>query len=234
MPDPTEPPATEKPAPTSIVFLDTEFTSLIGEPLLLSVGMVAGTPSDREFYAEVTDEARLEAASAFASNVVLPQFGKVRGAACTHLALGARAADFLDGMASLGNPGRLVSVAFESDHDWALLEDAVRRVDAERWLALAMRLQPVNVYNAPGFAAGERAANAYFDAQRVAPFSRHHALCDARALRIACEAAAAATLVQARPDSTTPARASQYRSSSARTSGEIGLGSQSAPGHERV
>jgi hypothetical protein len=36
---------------------------------------------------------------------------------------------------------------------------------------------------------GDRTAARYFDAQRLAPFARHHALCDVRALRIAYEAA---------------------------------------------
>jgi hypothetical protein len=50
-------------------------------------------------------------------------------------------------------------------------------------------LRPVNVYDITGFGAGEIAAQAYFKSQAGATLSRHHALCDARALRLAHQAA---------------------------------------------
>jgi hypothetical protein len=40
----------------------------------------------------------------------------------------------------------------------------------------------VNVYEFTGFGPGKLAADAHFKTQALAPFSRHHALCDARAL----------------------------------------------------
>lgn len=132
-----------------------------------------------------------------ASNVVLPQFGKIPGAACTYFELGARAARFPDGLASPLETGQVIAVAYESDCDWVPLERARRETREKRWLDLKPRSHPVNVHNVPGFAAGERAAKTYFDAQRLALSSRHHALCDARTLRIAYEAAAASTARQA-------------------------------------
>ena len=48
---------------------------------------------------------------------------------------------------------------------------------------------PVNVYALTGLGAGKLAAEAYFKGQKFAPFSRHHSLCDARALRLAYAAA---------------------------------------------
>ena len=50
------------------------------------------------------------------------------------------------------------------------------------------KLKPRNVYEIVGFGAGKRAAEAYFSAASDAPISRHHSLCDARALRVAYEA----------------------------------------------
>ena len=184
-------------ASSQVVFLDTKLTDLIGEPLLLSIGAVAGGSGDREFHVEVNDEARIASASAFASNVVLPQFGKIPGAACTYFELGARAARFPDGLASPLETGQVIAVAYESDCDWVPLERALRETREKRLLDLKPRSHPVNVHNVPGFAAGERAAKTYFDAQRLALSSRHHALCDARTLRIAYEAAAASTARQA-------------------------------------
>jgi len=51
----------------------------------------------------------------------------------------------------------------------------------------------VNRYNIAGFATGDLAAQPYFEAQALAPLSRHHALCDVRALRIAFDAANASS-----------------------------------------
>lgn len=190
-----------------IVFLDTEFTDLVATPLLLSIGLVAGGSGLHEFYAEVVDRLRIGSASQFASNIVLPQFGRVRGSACTYLELGARLATYLDGLTSELRPGRVLTVAYESDLDWTLLERAVRETDETRWSRLMARLRPVNVYNIAGFAVGDRAAKAYFDKQRLAPLARHHALCDARALRVAYAAAAASTASRARAAETLQAGA---------------------------
>lgn len=153
--------------------------------------MVTDPPGGAEFYAEVTDDARIGAASAFTKHVVLPQFGKVMGAACAYADLGSRVECFLDAVAASSPTGRRVPIAYESDRDWALLESAIRDFDAKRWRDLRVHLKPMNVYNMPGFAAGERAATAYFGTQALALLSRHHALCDARALRISWSAAAA-------------------------------------------
>jgi hypothetical protein len=64
---------------------------------------------------------------------------------------------------------------------------------------IAPLARPVNIYNMTGFAAGEIASNIYFAAQRSAPIHRHHALCDARALRIAYTAAHLARTSQQPP-----------------------------------
>ncbi|MEO8525980.1 MAG: hypothetical protein ABI460_14745 [Caldimonas sp.] len=176
-----------------IVFLDTEFTQLGGNPLLLSIGIVGGDGTRGEFYVEVTDTARLHAASAFALNVVLPQLGKVPGAACTYEEAGTRVFSYFAALVKALPRRETLAVAYECDLDWVLLERAMQETKRRLWPPLSKMLRPVNVYNVPGFAAGETASRAYFETQRFALFARHHALCDARALRIAYEAAKAAS-----------------------------------------
>jgi hypothetical protein len=172
-----------------VIFLDTEFTDLVIEPQLLSVGMVAASVTGGEFYAEVTDRRRIHAASWFALDAVLPQFGKVAHAACSYATLGARLCVFIDRLiASLHTDDR-IEIAFSYDLDWELTERAMRDSGGSHIGDVTRRLNPQNVYDAVGFGAGKRAAEAYFAAEIDAPISRHHSLCDARALRIAYEAA---------------------------------------------
>jgi hypothetical protein len=172
-----------------IAFLDTEFTDLVTQPRLLSVGLVAGNPGGADFYAEVTDTDRIHASSWFALSAVLPQFGKVPAAACTYAALGGRLAQFLADLTdALVNDDRL-EIAFGYHLDWELIEAAIRNSGAQTWDSTRRRLRPVNVYDVTGFGAGALAAETYFKTQAEAPLSRHHALCDARALRLAYQAA---------------------------------------------
>lgn len=181
-----------------IAFLDTEFTGLVGDPQLLSVGIVVGKDHPCEFYAEVTDSTRILAASSFARNAVLPQFGKIAGAACSYLELGRRLSAFLAMLSHSLKAGETIELAFESDRDWELLRSAAKDARVAQWESIVSVLRPINVYNIAGFAAGDLAARAYFEAQVLAPFSRHHALCDARALRIAFDAANASSAAASR------------------------------------
>ena len=190
-----------------IIFLDTEFTDLVIEPQLLSVGMVAASVPGGEFYAEVTDRRRIHAASWFALDAVLPQFGKIAHAACSCATLGARLCVFIDRMiASLHTDDR-IEIAFSHDLDWELTERAMRDSGGSHMGGVTRKLNPKTVYDAVGFGAGRRAAEAYFAAEIDAPISRHHSLCDARALRIAYEAAVwpgAGTHPKTLPRSTSP------------------------------
>lgn len=174
-----------------IVFLDTEFTDLVVEPRMLSIGMVASTGIGREFYAEVTDRRRIHAASWFALDVVLPQFGLIAHASCSYATLGARLSVFLDRIAASLGDTEHIEVAFTYDLDWALAERAIRDSGCDTPALSQRGLIPRNVYDIAGVGAGKRASEAYFSDQSDAPFSRHHALCDARALRVAYEAAIA-------------------------------------------
>ena len=171
-----------------IIFLDTEFTDLVIEPQLLSVGMVTSSGATSEFYAEVTDRRRIHAASWFALDVVLPQFGKVAHAPCSYATLGARLGVFIERVIASLDMDRCVEIAFSYDLDWELAERAMRDGGGAPRGATMRRLNPRNVYDIVGFGAGKRAAEAYFAGQSEAPISRHHSLCDARALRVAYEA----------------------------------------------
>jgi hypothetical protein len=57
----------------------------------------------------------------------------------------------------------------------------------------------VNVHEIAGYGPGHLAADAYFKAQASAPLSRHHALCDARALRLAYKAGIHASVRLSQP-----------------------------------
>jgi hypothetical protein len=172
-----------------LAFLDTEFTDLVVQPRLLSVGVVAARGTHREFYAEVTDPVRLRATGWFGRGAVLPQFGKIAGAACSYHQLGGRLAAFLGQLVQELQPGEFVELAFGYHLDWELVDGAVHDNGTRHWEATRRRIRPVNVYAITGFDAGLLAAEAYFKTQAQATVSRHHALCDARALRLAYEAA---------------------------------------------
>ena len=159
---------------------------------MLSIGIVAATQPPLEFYAEVSDAQRVSAAGAFAREAVLPQFGKRPGAACTYAELGRRLVDYLSKLTSLCARGEVIAVVFESDRDWTLVQRAIVDAAVPASPRIVARLRPVNEYNMPGFAAGTVAAADYFASQQGTALSRHHALCDARALQIAYRAANAA------------------------------------------
>ena len=183
-----------------LAFLDTEFTDLVFRPRLLSVGVVAERGSNGEFYAEVTDPDRFHATGWFGLGVVLPQFGKISGSACSYAELGGRLCAFLGELVAALQADESVELAHGYHLDWELVDLAIRDSGASGWASIRRHVRPVNVYQITGFDAGKLAAEAYFKAQAFAPFSRHHALCDARALRVAYEAA---KLVHAEPSQTT-------------------------------
>ncbi len=186
-----------------LAFLDTEFTDLVTRPRLLSVGLVTAYAGEREFYAEVTDRDRIHATNWFGLGAVLPQFGKVAHAACTYAELGARLSTFLGALvADLpgDDSGERVELAFGYHLDWELVDLAIEDSGSRTWPLTRRRIRPVDVYELTGFGLGKLATEAYFKGQALAPFSRHHALGDARALRAAYEAA---TRRPAGPNTTT-------------------------------
>lgn len=171
-------------------FLDTEFTDLVIRPRLLSVGLVTEPGNERAFYAEVTDRDRIQATNWYGLSAVLPQFGKIAHAACSYAELGVRLSTFLHELIAELRDGEFVELAFGYHLDWELIDLAINDSGSRSWEATRRRLRPVNVYELTGFGAGRLAAEAYFKDQARALITRHHALCDARALRCAYEAAA--------------------------------------------
>jgi len=171
-----------------IIFLDTEFTDLVIEPRLLSIGMVAAAKVDIEFYSEVTDRDRIRAACWFAMDVVLPQFGRVAHAACSYASLGARLRVFVERTVGTLDPDELVEIAFTYDLDWNLAQRAMRDAGGMPGDRAWSRLRPRNINDVVGSVPARKAAETYFSQQAEASIARHHALCDARALRMAFEA----------------------------------------------
>ncbi len=172
-----------------LAFLDTEFTDLVIRPRLLSVGIVGDSGSEREFYAEVTDPDRLHATSWFGLDAVLPQFGKIADAECTYAELGARVSQFLGDLVAELRTDEFVELVHGYSLDWELVDLAAKDAGRPAWESTRRRIRPVNVYELTGLGPGKLAAETYYRAQAVALFARHHALCDARALRLAYEAA---------------------------------------------
>ncbi len=171
-----------------LAFLDTEFTDLVIQPRLLSAGIVT-SGNGPEFYAEVTDSDRIHATGWFGLGAVLPNFGKVANAPCTYAELGTRLAAYMSELDAGMPEGDILDLAFGYHLDWELVDLAIRDSGSASWALTKIRVRPINVYQLTGFGAGQIAADAYFKAQNGKKLSRHHALCDARALRVAYEAA---------------------------------------------
>lgn len=161
------------------VFLDTEFSDL-DEPNLLSIGL-ASDDGD-ELYVELelgTDDARdrMRVTSSFVHEVVLPQWGRVPEAACSHRDMGRRAGEWLQRLAERSGQLELVS---DCRLDIELLEGA---------LGHAGVLHVLSKVSSRSIVAGvdERAdAESLFERiARQRGLQRHHALADALALRAA-------------------------------------------------
>jgi hypothetical protein len=168
-----------------ILFLDTEFTDLAVHARLLSISLLGGAGSGLAFYAEVNDADRINGASWFAAANVLPQFGRVPGSACTYRELCQRLCVFLDRVSASLKPEEPLELALGYYLDWELALRAMDDAPGGIQASTRRRLRQLNVYKITSTGAAKRAADAYLDIQAQALLSRHHALCDARALRLA-------------------------------------------------
>ena len=169
-----------------VVFLDTEFTSLL-YPELLSIGLV--TLDGRELYVELdlsteVGQARKAAASDFVRHGgVLDLWGLVPGALTTELEMGRRAGDWLPELAAKSPESGRIEVAYDYATDFELLEYVVR--DSGLWDRVQELVVPVNVDALTGSLDGEPAAEACYSELSKRGLRRHHALADAHALRAA-------------------------------------------------
>jgi hypothetical protein len=193
-----------------MIFLDTEFTDLVPDPYLLSIGIVLDGGDPREFYAEVIDNVHREAASALAVKEVLSQFGQIAGGPSSYLGVGIRLVAFMRRLVDSCPPDGSVVVAYSSDFDWRLAEQAMRNAGPGNigrslgWESMKHRFVPTNIHNQPSFQDGALASQRYMQTQKRLPMGHRHALYDARALRIfhaaARASASSAAPAQAIPD----------------------------------
>lgn len=171
-----------------MVFLDTEFTSLIS-PALLSFSMVS---LDRlELYAELDlvqdpiGAKRLRASSDFTRATVIPQFDKVPNTKCSAWELGYRAGEWL--IARAADAGGQVTLAYDYDDDFALLRETM--MDAGIWDRVQPLLVLENIDHLTGRVEGALAAEAsWLESSQYRGLGRHHALADVLALRAAWRA----------------------------------------------
>jgi hypothetical protein len=170
-----------------LIFLDTEFTDL-AKPELLSLGMVA--LNGLEHYGELdlaTDvgQARRKAASEFVREVVLPQWGVVRGCACTEIELGRRAGEFLLRLASRISPADgPLTVAFDYEVDFRLLQGVLQQAG----LIVKVRdagITPLDIGSLTDSMTGDYESEECFRSLVHRGIGRHHSLADALALRAA-------------------------------------------------
>lgn len=166
-----------------IAFLDTEFTDFVHAELL-SIGLVS--IDGREHYVELdlTTEAgtaKVDRCSDFVRFGVLDLWGLVPDATATEREMGRRTGEWLLRLAA--ESGTRVQVAFDYALDYELMEYSLR--DAGLWDRVREVVVPVNVGPLTDSPEGQIAAEQYFCEQKRRGLSRHHALCDAGALRAA-------------------------------------------------
>lgn len=147
------------------IFFDTEFTQLSHEAKLISVGLIS--EDGREFYAELSDTWRLDDCSEFVRGEVLPHLeGGVALMTLAELCL--RMGNWLE---SLEEPISLVTDAPTWDWPW------LGYIFDEKYLV------PANLEDFPVFFSPTESGLALV--RRHGCFRSHHALDDARALRLA-------------------------------------------------
>ena len=180
-----------------MIFLDTEFTSLL-EPQLLSLGMVSADGA-REHYVELDldselGQARYAASGDFVRYGVLDLFGLVSGARVTADEMGHRTAEWLIAMA--GECGGAIDIGFDYSTDYELMEQVIRECGI--WGRVREVVRPINVASLTGTIDGELAAEQRFRELAQRGLARHHALADAHALAAAYRAVKDSTLRLAR------------------------------------
>ena len=157
------------------VWLDCEFTSL-DEPELLSVGLVA--EDGRECYVELLDAELQRRSSEFVHEMVLPHFGRLPDArVANYQALSDQVAAFLLG---INEP---VELLYDCVFDRELVQHSLVR--SPHWRDLESRIAWRNLAVETGSDAAKDAMEAVFNAAESIGLGRHHALVDARALRLA-------------------------------------------------
>lgn len=166
------------------VFLDTEFTDLINDTKLISIGLVTAE-GERTFYAELTDSYQLEDCSHFVKNEVIPLLDAKPLAATIYY-------KNVHAQMTLGELNKHLNYWF------AALQDSIQIwTDAPNydWRYIQQIFShsgmPFNLLPSPNslltddMSQNIRFQNAVEEAFNKNPFRQHHALDDALANRIA-------------------------------------------------
>lgn len=155
-----------------LIFFDTEFTDLIVDPQLISIGLIDET-GERTFYAELSDTYRLADVGDFAREAVLPQLegGVVR---LTMAELREQLRAWLE---AFGEPVKLATDSLS--WDWPWIQEIFE--DLATW--------PPNLDGKPLILAQDTEFNLAIERAFADGLRRHHALDDAKANRLAWIAA---------------------------------------------
>jgi hypothetical protein len=170
------------------IFFDAEFTSLLLDPHLLSVGLA--TADGREHYAEIDlhsdlGRACVDMASWDVRENILDKWGVFPDAVCDSVwALGRRVGEWLVEVATSSADGR-IELLYDYNVDLELLVGSLEACDL--WAQVCPIAGQRNIGAETAGIGAEVTAEATFRAlrQRQPPLYRHHALADALALRAA-------------------------------------------------
>lgn len=151
-----------------LIFFDTEFTDLIADPQLISIGLVDES-GERMFYAELSDTYRPADVGDFAREAVLPQLDG-GGARLTMAELNMRLGEWIT---NFGEPVKLATDSLSWDWPWIheIFEDRAT------W--------PHNLDGKPLILLQETEFNLAIERAFADGLRRHHALDDAKANRLA-------------------------------------------------
>jgi hypothetical protein len=119
MPEETQMPnSATAPSPPLLVFYDTEFTDLVADAELLSIGMVSAQ-SDDQLYIVIADAHR-EKASEFVQSIVLPIIDRHQPVYLTRNEAAGAISEWLETL-RLNNPEQPLQLVSDSEWDWTLL-----------------------------------------------------------------------------------------------------------------
>lgn len=149
------------------IFFDTQFTDLIVDSQLISIGLIDET-GERTFYAELSDTCRLADVGDFAREAVLPQ---LEGGAA-RLTMAELREQLRVWLEAFGEPVRLVTDSLS--WDWPWIQEIFE--DLATW--------PPNLDGKPLILAQETEFNLAIERAFADGLRRHHALDDAKANRL--------------------------------------------------
>lgn len=149
------------------IFFDTEFTDLIVDPQLISIGLIDET-GERTFYAELSDTYRPADVGDFTREAVLPQ---LEGGAA-HLTMAELSVRLGDWIKDFGEPVRLATDSLS--WDWPWIQEIFE--DLATW--------PPNLDGKPLILNQETEFNLAIERAFADGLRRHHALDDAKANRL--------------------------------------------------